>query len=103
MTEHDIQNLIRIELTKKGYRVFRVNVGKFKLLDGRWFDVGLPIGFSDLFVIKDGRISFIEVKAAKGRVSDHQTNFLAQMKKLGCKAGVARSVQDALQIMEEKC
>ena len=32
MTEHDLQNLIRLELSKLGYVVFRTNVGKVKIL-----------------------------------------------------------------------
>jgi hypothetical protein len=42
MTEHDIQNSIRLKLSELGYCVFRVNVGKFETADGRWFDTGLP-------------------------------------------------------------
>ena len=45
MTEQDIMNSIRIKLSEMGFTVFRANVGKFKLADGRWFDVGLPKGF----------------------------------------------------------
>ena len=42
MTEHDIQNTIRLELSKLGWLTFRVNVGKVKMEDGRIFDTGLP-------------------------------------------------------------
>ena len=101
-SEHDIQNSIRIELSKLGYTVFRINVGKVKLKDNRWFDSGLPPGFSDLIAIKDGRIYFLEVKADKGKVSEAQINFLEQMKKKGCRAGVVRSVEDAIKIIQEE-
>ena len=98
-SEHDIQNEIRLELSKQGYTVFRVNVGKVKMHDGRWFDTGLPKGFSDLMAIKNGQTSFIEVKDAKGKPSQDQILFLKRMKEQGCKAGVARSVADALAIV----
>lgn len=90
-------NKIQIELSKHG-RVFRANVGKVRLADGRWFDTGLPKGFSDLFFIKDGRVYFIEVKVKPNKPSNEQLNFIEQMKKRGCGAGVAYSVEDALKI-----
>ena len=87
MTEHDLQNLIRLTLSKQGWCVFRANVGKFQMKDGRWFDTGLPKGFSDLFAVKDGRIVFLEVKTPTGKVRPEQVNFIQQMrKKYGCKA-----------------
>ena len=48
-TESLIQNQIRVELSKAGYMVFRINVGKVRMADGRWFDTGAPKGFCDLF------------------------------------------------------
>ena len=100
MTEHDLQNLIRIELSKLGFTVFRANVGKFKMADGRWFDVGLPKGFSDLFAIKEGKIHFFEVKGKNGRVTPEQLNFIEQMKKKGCTAGVVHNLTDVRKILE---
>lgn len=100
-TEHDIQNEIRLALSERGYCVFRINSGKVKMADGRWFDVGVPKGFSDLMAIKDGRAFFIEVKNEVGRPSTEQLNFIKQMQtRYGCRAGVARSVEDALRIVE---
>ena len=99
MTEHDLQNLIRLELSAKGYKVFRANVGKVKLEDGRWFDVGLPKGFSDLFCIKDGKIHFLEVKVDKNKPSAEQINFIEQMKKQGCVAGVVYSLDDVFELL----
>lgn len=101
MTEHDIQNAIRLRLSELGYAVFRINVGKFKLADGRWFDTGLPKGFSDLIAVKGGRISFIEVKTETGRPTTEQLNFIEQMQtRYGCRAGIARSPEDAVRIVE---
>ena len=103
MTEHDLQNLIRLTLSKQGWCVFRANVGKFQMKDGRWFDTGLPKGFSDLFAVKDGRIVFLEVKTPTGKVRPEQVNFIQQIRKrYKCKAGIVRSVNDALKLVEEK-
>ena len=97
MNEHSIQNSIRIELSAQGYCVFRINTGKVKMADGRWFDTGVPKGFSDLIAIKDGEITFIEVKDATGRVRPEQKKFLQTMReRYGCRAGIARSVEDAI-------
>lgn len=102
MNEHSIQNLIRIELSKLGYAVFRINSGKVRMSDGRWFDTGVPKGFSDLIACKDGRIAFIEVKTETGKASPEQLNFIEQMKtRYGCQAGIARSVEDAVRIVTE--
>ena len=101
MTEHDIQNEIRLALSERGYCVFRINSGKVKMADGRWFDVGVPKGFSDLVAIKDGKISFLEIKNAVGRPSPEQIKFIEVMQnRYGCRAGIARSVEDALEIVE---
>ena len=76
ISEHDLQNSIRLKLSEMGYCVFRANVGKFQTKDGHWFDTGLPKGFSDLFAIKGGSVAF--------------------------NAGIARSVEDAVKIVEGK-
>lgn len=99
MTETDIMNSIRIKLSENGYTVFRANVGKFKMADGRWFDVGLPKGFSDLFAVKNGRVFFLEVKRPGGHVRDEQINFLEQMRKRGCVAGVVHSAEEAIKLV----
>lgn len=100
ISEHDIQNAIRLELSKHGFCVFRANVGKVKMQDGRWFDTGLPRGFSDLTVIKDGRVYFLEVKTPTGRIRPEQEKFLAVMRdRYGCICGIVRSVQDALEVV----
>ena len=102
MTEHDIQNAVRLKLSELGYAVFRINTGRFKLADGRWFDVGVPKGFSDLIAVKNGRIYFLEVKTAAGKASPEQLNFITVMRdRYGCAAGIVRSVDDAVKLVEE--
>ena len=46
--EHRIQNEIRLALSESCV-IFRMNVGAMKTPDGRYFDTGVPKGFSDLF------------------------------------------------------
>ena len=102
MNEHSIQNAIRLELSKLGYCVFRANVGRFQTKDGRWFDTGLPRGFSDLFAVKDGRVYFLEVKTETGKASPEQLNFISAMRdRYGCTADIVRSVDDAVRVVTE--
>ena len=101
MTEHYFQNYARKELSKLGYTTFRTNVGKVKMHDGRWFDTGLPKGFSDLMVLKNGKTYFIELKVGKNKASKNQLNFINQMTKNGFKAGIAYNMEDILKILEE--
>lgn len=100
MREIDLQNEIRLALNEIAI-TFRANVGLFYTRDGRPVSTGLPKGFSDLFGFRrsDGRIFFLEIKTAAGRLSKDQKNFLAAMSKLGAITGVARSVDDALEIV----
>lgn len=103
-SEHSIQNRIRLELSNRGHLVFRANVGKVKTADGRWFDTGLPVGFPDLFVInRDGKFIGVEVKNRKGKLRESQKEFSERiLKPHGIPHGVARSVEDAIKIVEEE-
>ena len=101
-TESLIQNQIRVALSKAGHTVFRINVGKVKMQNGRWFETGAPKGFPDLFGFRpDGRIFFIEVKNETGKLRPEQKKFIGNMQSRGALAGVARSVEDAMRIVEE--
>lgn len=99
--EHKIQNEIRIALSEAGCITFRMNVGKMKTPDGRYFSTGVPVGFSDIFGFRksDGRAFFIEVKTKKGRLSPYQKTFLEAMQNSGAIAGVCRSPEDAVKLI----
>lgn len=121
--EHDIQNQIRLKLSALGYYTERINVGAGylvpkKLMDKLkrsvpselraqldkipYFTTGAAKGRSDLSAIKDGQIIFIEVKTDSGKASPEQLNFIEQMQaRYGCKAGIARSVDDAVRIIAD--
>lgn len=99
MKETDLMNNIRLELTKKGFAVFRANVGRIRMSDGRWFDTGLPKGFSDLFAVKNGEIFFLEVKVKPYKPTSEQTEFLQIMKeRYNARGGVVYSVGDAKRV-----
>lgn len=99
--ETALMNKIRVALSEYGV-CFRANVGKVRMLDGRYFDTGLPKGFSDLFGVRksDGKVFFIEVKTETGRVRPEQKKFIKRMQELNAIAGIARSVDEAIAIVE---
>lgn len=98
--EHKIQDEIRLALSDT-CMIFRANVGTGCTKDGRYFSTGLPKGFSDLFGHRksDGRAFYIEVKTTKGRLSKEQANFLDKMRKSNAIAGVCRSVEEAINLI----
>ncbi|MCM1055618.1 MAG: VRR-NUC domain-containing protein [Bacteroides sp.] len=98
MTETDIQNQIRIALSKYGI-VIRLHSGNYELKDGRRIVCGVK-GLSDLLFIGSERVAFIEVKNINGKASEEQLNFLAAVRKLGHRAGIAHSVEEALEIIK---
>lgn len=100
--EHAIQNRIRAAIAPYAV-IFRANVGKAYTPDGRYFSTGLPVGFSDLFGFRksDGRAVFIEVKTERGRASERQKHFLSEMRKAGAIAGVCRSPEEAIKLIQE--
>lgn len=91
---------VMIAVSADGHQVFRANVGLFFTKDGRPVRSGLPVGFSDLFgFTSDGRPYFLEIKTATGRIRPEQDAFLEAMRRRGAVAGVARSVQDARDLL----
>lgn len=97
MTEKDLQNEVRMLLSDHGFIPFRANVGRLKTVDGRWLDIGLPAGFSDVFAVKDGKAYFFEIKVKPNRPSKKQIQFIEQMQQNGCTAEVIYSTDDLKQ------
>ena len=102
MKEIELQNQIRIALNPYAV-MFRTNVGKVRTADGRFFDTGLPPGYTDLsgFRKSDGKMIFLEIKTETGRLRKDQIHFLETMSKYPIISGVARSVEQAIKIVCE--
>ena len=98
--EHAIQNAIRLAL-KDICVMFRINVGSARTINENYFTTGVPKGFSDLFGFRksDGKAVFIEVKTPKGRASKEQLRFIEKMIADGAIAGICRSTEDALRLV----
>jgi len=85
------------ELGKFG-GIFRTNAGHVRTITGGSYH-GLPKGFSDLlFVRPDGVSCFIECKVGANQATPEQEKFLERMRGLNCRAGVARSVEEAAEL-----
>lgn len=100
MTETDLMNAVMLAATAKDCVVFRTNVGKVRMADGRYFDTGLPKGHSDLYGVKsDGKVFYIETKLKPRKPTVEQCRFLLRMIEQGACGGVAYSVEEAMQII----
>lgn len=109
MSERAIMNRIQIALSRFGARLFRNQIGTYRLQDGRILSSGLGPGSSDLIgwhsvVITSSMIgrriavfTAIEVKSGKGKTTPKQDNFIARVKLAGGVAIVARSTEEAVQ------
>lgn len=86
MRESELTILIRELLT--AYRVFH-----YKHWQG---PMSVP-GISDIIGCYKGRFFAIEIKTDKGKVTDLQSNFLANVEAAGGIAFVARSVEDVIE------
>ena len=113
MREQELQNRIRVTLSEYGV-VFRTNAGKYWQGKRVWCEqfgeyvlkdirpvAGLPEGFSDTLFIGQDKVAFIEIKTPRGRVRPAQENFINVMRSYGHRAGIARSVEDAVRIVTD--
>ena len=102
--EHKIQSDILVAVSAHRCTVFRTNVGKVRLPDGRWFNTGLPKGHPDLYGFKwsNGKVFYLEIKNAKGKPRKDQIRFHKMLTRHQIIHGIARSVSDALAIVDKE-
>ena len=102
MKESDRQNEIRLALVEYAV-IFRVNSGKVRMADGRYFQTGVPKGHPDLagFRKSDGKAIYIEVKTDKGKLRKEQKHFIETVGEYDVIVGVARSGEEAIKIVTE--
>lgn len=79
-----IQNSVRDYLRYRGWYVIRNQQG-----------LGSHAGMSDLTVIKNGIVVFVEVKTDRGRLSDHQKKFQQDIAIHGGCYEVVTCIEDA--------
>lgn len=111
MTEQQIQQQIRLACSKGNVRLFRNNTGTLRDQKGRPVQFGLCKGSADLIGWRSITITpemvgqtiavftSIEVKTTTGKMRPEQEQWFKTVQNAGGTAGVARSVEDAVQIM----
>ena len=102
MSEQQLMTTIKEILEAKGYFVGRFNPVRGRRDDGRWFDSRVPKGFPDLWITKNGRLYFAEVKTGRYGTSPEQETFLDFFRQQGFRAEVVKSVEDALKLVDEQ-
>lgn len=100
-TEADIMREIQLALSRLACRVFRNNCGQAVTENGYVirFGVANPGGSDLIGWTATGRFLAIEVKRPGKNPTKEQRNFLDAVVKAGGVAGVARSVEDAVEII----
>lgn len=101
MKESDIQNLILLEMSKRGHRLWRTNAGSIRTLTGGVVKL-MPKGFPDTcgFRASDGKFIALEIKTPKGRLTKDQKRFAKMAEAYPILYGVATSVEEAVEIIE---
>lgn len=100
MKESDILRACMIALSEAGCTVWRQNVGVLRNENGVPIRFGLCVGSSDLIgITPEGRFLAIETKTAKGRIRPEQQRFIDAVRAKGGIAGIARSPEDALDLL----
>ena len=83
VTETDIRRQIQDYLRIRGWFVFYILQG-----------LGAYKGIPDLIAVKNGRVLFIELKTARGRQSDYQKQFQADLEAAGGEYVLCRGVDE---------
>lgn len=97
--ETRVSDMIRLELSKRGCKVFRSQVGLFYTQYGDMINVGIK-GESDLRGHRpDGKAFYLECKTPIGKARPEQKKFILAMRNSGALAGFAHSVDEALAIV----
>lgn len=83
---------------KKQVRQFLETLGWFVFYNLQ--GVGAYKGIPDFICVRDGRVVFLEVKTAKGKLSDHQGRFKSLIEMHGGEYRVTRGIDDLRELME---
>ena len=110
--EQTIQQHIRLACSIGSCRLFRNNTGTLRDINGRPVSFGLCKGSADLIGWRTVTVTpemvgqqiavftSIEVKAASGRIRPEQQQWLNAVEAAGGIAGIARSVGEAMDILQ---
>ena len=114
MKESNVQRLVQLAASQHGTTTWRNNTGAYRTDDGQFVRYGIPLtgGGSDLLGITPvtitedmvgqtvGVFTAIEIKTKTGKARQNQLEFIAFILSKGGKAGIARSAEDAIKIIQ---
>ena len=99
--ETQIMHQIQIALSEKGCFVLRTNSGVYFDSQGNRITIGFK-GLSDLVGFRpDGKFFALEIKTPTGRPSKEQLKFIEFCHSKGVVAGIANSIESAIQVVLE--
>lgn len=106
MTETDLQKSVIqwLDLVKPDAYWFHVpNESKSHVSHRRKLkEMGVKAGVADLvFIMRDGKVGFIELKMPKSYTSDNQKMFASRMEFFGVPYEIARSIEDVERILKQ--
>ena len=86
LTETDIRRQVRDYLRIRGWFVFHILQG-----------LGCYLGVTDLIAVRDGRVLFIELKTPRGRQSEYQRKFQADLEAAGGEYILCYGIDDLME------
>lgn len=98
MNESDLLRTCKNYLDIKQIFYIRINSGGFKTEHG-FYRMACP-GVSDLIIIKDGRVMFVELKVGNNQLSGSQVIFKKRLEKNGGLYFVIRSLEELILLLE---
>ena len=101
-SENRIQSEIMLALAKRGHRIFRANAGRIQdARTGAWIKL-FPTGFPDTcgWHKDTGQFIALEIKTEKGKLREEQKRFRDFALTQPIIYGVARSPEEAIEIVE---
>ncbi|HSM79197.1 MAG TPA: VRR-NUC domain-containing protein, partial [Bryobacteraceae bacterium] len=85
-----------VVLPKDAFAFAIPNAAKRGVVEGAMMKrMGTRAGMPDVCVLYRGRAYFLELKAAKGRVSSNQAGTIDRLAQTGCPAEVVRTIEEA--------
>jgi hypothetical protein len=93
LKESDLQRTILDYLALRGIFHYRNNSGGFRDANQHFYRFG-AVGSPDIVCVINGQYVGIEVKASKGRQSEHQKEFQRQLEAAGGRYVLAYSMDD---------
>lgn len=98
--EQRLTKQIMIWCGEHDYLCHHLNVGQFKLPDGRYFNTGVPKGFPDLQIIGYGEVRYVETKIHPRKPTKEQLEWIELLNKRNIKTKCVYSLEEFIEFMK---